>query len=230
MDLLPQLELLGWVDITALAVLLVFFVIGLFKGLIWQTSRIAILVVSYLVAGRYGQTLGEMIARKNAEPVAPGSGTGAGTGIAAPIDTPDTTIYLAYVLLFLGVLVILSLVAMIVQKLAAKAGLGFFDRLGGGVLGVATGGCLVLFGLFVVGMFFPTSTLAQAAKNSHSWRLSQRGISSLGSVVPDELRTVLKLEPLEAPGPGDGTKGRAVGQPGQPPTPGQVPDPTKPRR
>jgi len=227
--LLQQLELLGWVDRTALAVLATFFVIGLFKGLIWQTSRIAILVASYLVAGRFGQRVGEWLARS---PM--------GNGEAAPgapvADTPDTTLYLAYVLLFLAVLVVLSLLAMLLQKLAAKAGLGFFDRLGGGVLGVATGSCIVLFGLFVVHMFFKGSALAHAAESSHSLRLSRLGIDWLGSKVPDDLRTVLELSPLDARGPagvGEGTQGREFHLPmpaQQPAQPGEVREPQKPRR
>lgn len=232
MALLQQLELLGWVDRTAIAVLVVFFVIGLFKGLIWQTSRIAILVVAYVVSGRFGQTVGDMIARKHAEPPAPG----APMATAVPVDTPDTTLYLAYVVLFLGVLVILSLVAMILQRLAARAGLGFFDRVGGGMLGVATGSCIVLFGLFVVGMFFKGSALAQAAETSHSLRLSRLGIDWLGRKVPDELRTVLQLAPLEASTAFDGMSGQFdLPHPsstvvGEPPAAGAIPEPTKSRR
>jgi len=223
LELLQQLELLGWVDRTALAVLTAFFVIGLFKGLIWQTSRIAILVVAYLVAGRYGQSLGEMIARKNAVPDEVVAGA------------PDTTLYIAYVALFVVVLVILSLLAMILQRLAAKAGLGFFDRLGGGVLGVATGSCIVLFGLFVVHMFFKGSALAHAAESSHTLRLSRLGIDWLGRTVPDELRTVLALSPLAASGGGDaGTPRRTFDLPGsaaeQPARPGEVRESGKPRR
>jgi membrane protein required for colicin V production len=190
-DLVQQLQTLGWVDHTALAVLLVFFVIGLFKGLIWQVSRIAILVAAYVVAGRYGTDIADVLASPSADPA------------AAPPS--ETTIYLAYVLLFLGVLIVLSLLAILLQKLAAKAGLGFFDRLGGGVLGVATGACVVLFGLFVVHMFFRGSGLAVAAESSHSLRLGKRAIDWLGDKVPDEMRSVFALAPLRAAAAGDGT-------------------------
>lgn len=191
-EFVQQLQLLGWVDRTALAVLAVFFVIGLFKGLIWQVSRVAILVVAYAVSGRFGQPLGDLLART------PAVGGETATG-PVQVDTPDTTLYLAYVLVFLAVLVVLSLAAILLQKLAKKAGLGFFDRLGGGVLGVATGACVVLFGLSVVHMFFQRSSLAQAAESSHSLRLSRRAIDWLGESVPDDLRLVFALTPLHAP-------------------------------
>lgn len=213
-DFLQQLQMLGWVDRTALAVLLVFFVLGLFKGLIWQISRVAILVVAYVVAGRFGQPLGELLART---PAVGGTAPGAG---APPPDPPETTLYLAYVLLFVAVLVVLSLVAIVVQKLAKQVGLGFFDRLGGGVLGVATGACIVLFGLFVVHMFFPRSQLALAAEASHALRLSKGAIDSLGSSVPDDLRRVFELTPLQAPA--------APAQPAGPAAPPEQPAPQQP--
>lgn len=192
-DLLQQLQTLSWVDHTALGVLLVFFVIGLFKGLIWQVSRIGILVLAYVISGRYGSEVADLLARTPA----------VGAGPNEPIG--ETTLYLAYVLLFLAVLIVMSLLAILVQKLAAKAGLGFFDRLGGGVLGVATGACVVLFGLFVVHMFFRGSQLAMAAESSHSLRLSKRAIDWLGDKVPDELRSVFALQPLQTPLPPAGT-------------------------
>jgi membrane protein required for colicin V production len=189
-EFLHQLELLGWVDRTALAVLAVFFVIGLFKGLIWQVSRIGILVAAYVLAGRYGAAVGAFLARTPAV---------GGQDGPDPVDTPGTTLYLAYVLVFLAVLVVLSLLAIVVQKLAVKAGLGFFDRLGGGLLGFATGACVVLFGLSIVNMFFRGSQFAVAAESSHSLRLTRQAIGLLGASVPDDLRLVFALAPLQEP-------------------------------
>jgi hypothetical protein len=67
------------------------------------------------------------------------------------------------------------------------------------VLGVATGGCIVLFLLFVVHMFFAGSPLAQAAERSYSRRLSAQAIDLLGERVPDELRAVFDLPALHEP-------------------------------
>jgi len=192
------LDNLGWVDITALGVLLVFFVMGLFKGLIWQVSRIAILVSAYFVAGRFGHDVAELLGRK--APTATPVGTAATETGSVSVGTieVDTTLYLAYMLLFVGVLIVLSLVAMLVRKLAHKAGLGFFDRLGGGVLGIATGACVVLAGVFGVNMFFPGSELAQAAGESHSMRFSQQAIDMIGANA--DLRAVLHVDDPAAPG------------------------------
>jgi membrane protein required for colicin V production len=205
-EFVQQLSAINWVDHTALGVLLVFFVLGLFKGLIWQVSRIAILAAAYVVAGRFGHDVAAMLATP--APNADGS--------VAPIG--ETTLYLAYLLLFVAVLVVLSLITLLIQKLASKAGLSFFDRLGGGVLGVATGACVVLFGLFVVHMFFRDSNLAHAAERSHCLRLGKRAIDWLGPKVPDDLRAVFALVPLQpAPQP------PASDEP--PPLPGTTPKP-----
>lgn len=197
------LQALGWIDRTALGVVLVFFVLGIFKGFIWQVSRVGILVAAYVVAGRFGHDVAGLLGGAPADlpsgvdAVAASGGAAAQASDAGPTDT---TIYLAYCLLFVAVLVALSLVTMLVKRLADKAGLGFFDRLGGGVLGVATGGCVVLFGVFVLQMFFPHGELAAAARGSHAMQLSQRAVALLGGVVHDDLRSVLALEPLDPAG------------------------------
>lgn len=207
--LIAALQNLGWIDKTALGVLLVFCVMGLFKGLVWQVSRIGILIAAYLVSGQFGHDVAELLHR-----------TGGQT--AADPGPADTTIYLAYCLLFVAVLVVLSLLAMAVKKLVDKAGLGFFDRVGGGVLGVATGACVVLAMVFAINMFFPQSELARAAERSHSQRFSRRAIEWLGTAVDDDLRGVLALHPLRADAPDETTPGTF---PGQPPAPGDPLDP-----
>jgi uncharacterized membrane protein required for colicin V production len=206
-----ELATLTWVDHTALAVLLVFFVIGLFKGLIWQVSRI--LAAAYVVSCRFGNDLAALFARTPA----------VGGDASAPAPT-ETTLYLAYVLLFLAVLVALSLLAIVLQRLADKAGLTFFNRLGGGLVGVGTGGAVVLFALFVVHMFFGGSPLAEAAERSYARRLSRQAIDLLGPRVPDELRAVFDLPALRTPSilPGDPMSGSDGGN-GLQPLPAQGP-------
>lgn len=200
---IASLQALGWVDLTALGVILVFFVLGLFKGLIWQVSRILILVSAYFVAGQFGHDVAAMLG--SPQPAqGPASIELGATGPAPVVPAVETTLYLSYCLLFVGVLIVLSLLAILIRKLAHKAGLGFFDRLGGGVLGIATGACVVLAGVFGVNMFFPQTDLARAAGDSYSLRYSQDAIKLLGERVNPDLRAVLKI---------DGTEGGQVAPP-----------------
>ncbi|GAB4164580.1 MAG: hypothetical protein Fur0037_29510 [Planctomycetota bacterium] len=185
---------LGWFDTTMLAVILVFFVLGLFKGLIWQVSRVAILVAAYLLAGSFGSDVAQMLS----------SWMGPAN---ASEGQQETTLYLAYVLIFLVVLVVLSLLALLLQKLVKKAGMTFFDRLGGGVVGIATGAAVVLFLLGFVGMFFGNSALAMEAAKSRSYSISSKAVDMLGGLVPDEMRKLFDLPPL-APATGRGPEPR----------------------
>ena len=206
-NLVATLQSLGWIDKTALGVLLVFFVLGLFKGLIWQVSRIGILLAAYFVAGRFGRDVATMLVENPADPGLVGV-NGSGTVASASPDLPqgETTLYIAYCLLFVGVLIVLSLLAMLIKKLADRAGLGFFDRLGGGVLGVATGACVVLAGVFGINMFFPS--LAMAAGDSHSLIWSRKAIDWFGGVVDVDVRMARTLLPLEVDGAAHGAGAR----------------------
>ena len=190
---------LGWIDKTALVVLLVFFLLGLFKGLLWQVSRIGILLFSYYVAGYWGQDVALLLAESKEAAATASSGSAsspAATGLAeAP---PDTTLYLSYCVLFVSMIVVLSLLSMVLKQFIVKAGLGFFDRLGGGVFGVATGALVVLFLVLVMHMVSERdSQFVRAAQRSHAVEYSRRAIHLLDRAVDNQLRERIGLAPLE---------------------------------
>jgi membrane protein required for colicin V production len=173
-DLAQSLQHLGWVDISAISVLAVFFVLGLFKGIVWQVSRVAILVAAYFASVKLGFGFGEVLL------------SWTHTGQEPPSeDQQATALYIACVLIFVGVLLALSLCAMVLQNLIRRVGLGFYDRLFGGLLGVATGALVVLSMHIVLRMFFaPESRVAAAAKESHSLRLAKDAVALLGDRLP----------------------------------------------
>ena len=192
-----DLQSLGWVDLTAFGVLGLFFLIGLWKGLVWQVSRIVILAASLWLATQWGRGLGGIY-----------SSWCAGEPTAQQLHT---ALYLAYATVFLVVLVVLSLLALGLQNLVKKAGMTFFDRLGGGAFGVLTGAAGFVCLLTAAKMFLPGSSVVMAAEDSHSLRYARRGVERLGEVVPDDLRVLyelprLRTEPVEdgsaAPGQG----------------------------
>jgi|GEM_PF-3352215 len=204
-SLTESLLTLGWIDKTALGVLLAFFVLGLFKGLVWQVSRIGILVFSYMVAGRFGHEIaGFLDDAESLPPVGDGVDAAATAAAAGSGGPAESSIYLAYCLIFITMVVILSLLSILLKQFIDKAGLGFFDRLGGGVFGVATGAVVVLFGVLVLHMFSaPNGELVRAAQRSHAMEFSRRAITVLGGAVDDNLRRKLRLAPLNAPPPPD---------------------------
>ncbi len=170
---------LGWIDITALGIVLVFFVLGLFHGLIWQVSRIITLILAYLISGAYGGLVASKIQPWfNADLSA---------------DIPR---YAAYAVVFVAVVIVVSLIAYFIEKLIERAGLSFYNRIFGGVLGVITGGCIVLALLAGLQMFFgPNSSIVQAARNSHSMSMSKSTLALLGEKVPVDIRKAFGMAP-----------------------------------
>ena len=175
---------LGWIDLTALAIVLVFFVLGLFRGFVWQISRIVTLVAAYVVAGLYGDDVAARIQGWFSEGV-----------------HPKLPLYIAYFVLFLVVLIIVSVIAYFIDKLVQKTGLSFYNRVGGGVLGIGTGACVVVALLAGILMFTPAaSNVAQAAESSQSMTVSKRAIELLGDVVPQSVREMFGVAPAEGGG------------------------------
>ncbi len=167
-----------WIDWTAIVILSVFFVMGLFKGFVWQASRMLSLVAGFVVAGVYGERGAAVIHRW--------------FGGGAPVS--GATVYLAYVVIFLAVVVVLSLMAYFIQKLVRKSGLGFYDRVCGGFLGVATGACVMIFILSIIYMFLDDFAIAEAARRSKSMTISQKTLRTLGDVVPRPMQQVFGVE------------------------------------
>ena len=170
---------LSWIDLTALAVLLVFFVLGLFRGFVWQISRIITLVAAYFVAGTYGEEVALRIRDAFPETV-----------------DPRLPLYIAYFCVFLAVLVVVSMIAYFIEKLVQRTGLSFYNRVGGGLLGIGTGACVVLALLAGILMFLASeSQIVRAAESSRAMQASRRTIEVLGNVVPDPVRELFGVAP-----------------------------------
>lgn len=174
------LAAVGWVDITAIAVILVFAILGLFKGVVWQISRLGTLLAAYVLSAMYGSDLGEWMFHGSVQET-----------------TEPWHLYVAYLVIFVGVLVVLSLLSLLLTRLVEKAGLTFPNRLGGGVLGIGTGALVVLLFLSVALMFFQGTNLVEAARSSRSFEYSGRAVDALGHLAPDWAREIFGLPPAE---------------------------------
>lgn len=197
-ETIQTLQHLGWVDVTALSVVATFLVLGLFQGIVWQVSRIAILLIAYGLSSHLAQSFSTFLLGFTLKP-----------GETASQEQVDTAYYVACVLIFLLTLIVLSLLTRLLQHLVRKAGMSFFDRLGGGIVGMATGAVLVLVGLTAVFMFVPGSSVAQAAEASQSLKVSRWAVQQLGSFVPPELQKVFPEEgsAISAPRDAEESKG-----------------------
>lgn len=166
---------LGWVDLSALTILALFFLLGLIRGLVWQVGRACAVLGGYGLAVTYGAGLGREL-------------------FAVP-EPRGPQLYVAYVLVFLLAFFALSLVAKLVQVLVRRAGMGGYDRLGGGALGIVTGSSVVLGLLALVLMFGERFPVHSAVRESHALRLSQQAVAALGDLVPRPLQVAFAVEP-----------------------------------
>jgi uncharacterized membrane protein required for colicin V production len=186
---LVKVNSVEWIDWTALVLLGVFFLLGLFKGFWWQFSRVATLVIAWFVAVQYGPKGAKII-----------------HGWLSPNTGPeDLPLFLSYVALFVLSVIALSVVSILLYKLIQQSGLSFYDRLAGAVLGLGTGGLVIIALIAGFKMFVPGDTpLVQTIDRSHTMSFSSKvlGLRLVKSTVPQPLLVLFGIEaPATQPPP-----------------------------
>jgi uncharacterized membrane protein required for colicin V production len=155
---------LGFIDLGALTVVALFFLLGLCKGMVWQIGRLLAVLSGYGVAARFGPDVAARV-----------------LGGDGPMHA---YVYLAYVAVFLATFVVVALLARGVRALLQNAGLGLFDRLGGGLFGVGTGAAIVVGLLALVLMFGRRLPLHDSVQSSRALALTRTALTALGDLVP----------------------------------------------
>jgi membrane protein required for colicin V production len=158
-------------DIAVLTVTAVLVLFGLVKGLVRIVITVAALVLAFFVAGHFHPVL---------------AGWGSRLGWA------DGTLRLiAWVLLFLGVMLAGGLVAWLLRTLLKAALLGWADRLAGAFLGLAAG---ALVSAFVLLPLLAYSTVGQGVLARSTLAPYVSVVADLTSrLVPDDLATRYRL-------------------------------------
>ena len=179
-------------DICMLAVLVAATVIGAWKGLAWQVASTASLVLSYLVALRFSESLAPRF------------------GQQAPLNR-----FIAMFVLYMATSLVIWLVFRIVAGGINRVKLREFDRQMGALFGAAKGV------LFCVAITFFAVTLSErgraAVMHSRSGYMIARLLDRADGVMPRELHDVLdpylnrleqNLDPNNAPRTAAGQIGR----------------------
>ena len=144
---LPHVDLqLGWVDIALLAVFLLSALVGLWRGFVFEIVSLLGWVVAFILANTLGPLLADNL------PL--GSGHDA-----------HLSLWIAYVAVFVLVLLLCTLFARMLRALVAATPLSFIDHLLGGAFGVVRGAVI----LVAVGMLVTLSPYA----DSTTWKKSQ---------------------------------------------------------
>jgi membrane protein required for colicin V production len=162
---------LSWIDITAFAILAVFGVMGLFRGLVWQVSRLLSIVLGYIAAIRYAEPVADQLAAWFA------------------IEDRPIAVYIAYVVIFVTVLVVLSVITGLLRKVLQRTGLSFLDRMGGWLFGLLTGAAVIIITLTIVFAFAPRhGEFVREVQASHSARYAGRIVNRFDEHLPEDIR------------------------------------------
>ena len=122
---------INWLDVILVLPLVVGLVRGLMRGLISEIIAIVVVILGVLGA-RFG---------------APPFSAWLLTQFAWPQGVCDVV---AYTILFLGIAILLSILARLLTKFMRKIHLGWANRLAGGLFGIAKYGLIVLVVVFVM--------------------------------------------------------------------------------
>ena len=119
-------------DYAVLTVIGASVLVGFWRGVVSEILALAAWVVAFLVARAQGAQVANWLAGQFAEP---------GLRLAA-----------AYVLVFVGVLIVFAIARMLISLMVKAVGLGVLDRLLGGVFGALRGSLVVWLAVLVAGM------------------------------------------------------------------------------
>lgn len=134
----------NYLDIAFLAVLGLFTLRGLFRGLVEEIAGLVGVIGGFWLANKHHGAAAEYVRKV--------------------VVDPAWVSILSYVLVFLGVLLVVSLVARVLRRLLELSFAGWLDHLAGGVAGIAKGVliCSILLALLL--QFLPEATFVRESR------------------------------------------------------------------
>ncbi|MBX3630247.1 MAG: CvpA family protein [Nitrosomonas sp.] len=163
-------------DYVVLVIFFISIVLSIIRGIVREVLSIAGWVVAFIAAGTYAADF---------EPFVP-SEIGGSLRIVA-----------AFVLVFIGTLLIVTLITMLLNSLIKNVGLGFIDRLLGAVFGFARALIIVLALVLIAGLTaLPQQPLWRQAMLSESLELMAKQVVPW---LPDELSKYISYDKADKP-------------------------------
>ena len=161
-----------WLDYAIIGVFAVSVVVGAWRGLVREAISILGWVIAFLAANLL------------AGPIGP--------AMPQAIPTPELRVAAAYVAVFVGSLMVASLVGLLLAKIVQAVGLGGVDRALGAVFGAARGLLIVLAAALLAGL---TSAPRQPYwRNSASGPLLAQAAGMLKPLLPQTLAERLRYD------------------------------------
>jgi membrane protein required for colicin V production len=161
-----------WLDYAVLGVVGLSIVWGVWRGLVRELISLAGWVIAFLAANLFAGPLGERLPQA--------------------IGSPELRLIAAFVGIFIASLVVTTLLALLLSKLARAAGLGGLDRALGGLFGLARGVLVVIAFALLAGL----TSLPQkpAWKQSVSGMFLARTAAALRQALPPAFAERLRYD------------------------------------
>ena len=120
-----------WFDYAVIAIVGLSALLAVFRGVVREITALAGWAAALILSGLFAQELAQWL----------------------PISlSPMLRAVIAYLVIFLGVLLLSGLIGMLLAKLFHAAGLGFADRAVGALFGLVRGALVVFVGVMLAGL------------------------------------------------------------------------------
>jgi len=163
---------MNWLDYAVIGVFAASLVLGAWRGLVREVLSILGWVIAFLAANLLAGPLG--------------------TEMPQAIPTPELRVAAAFVAVFVGCLIVTSLLGLLLSKIIKAVGLGGLDRVLGALFGAARGLLIVLAATLLAGL---TSAPRQPFwRDSASGPLLVQAVSALKPLLPQTFAERLRYE------------------------------------
>ena len=161
---------LGWVDLVLLAVFLLSVLVGLWRGFVFEIVSLLGWLLAFIIANSAGPFLAELIPLSSSD--------------------PQVRLWVAYIVVFVLVLLTCTLFARMLRALISATPLSFVDHLLGGAFGVVRGSLI----LVVVATLVTLSPYANSTtwKSSHGALWLGVALEGLKPILPQSLNVHIK--------------------------------------
>lgn len=167
------------VDLAVLAVLAISALLGLSRGFVRELLGLAAWLLAGYAAFAYGPALQPWAERT--------------------IGTPDLADPVAYVAVFLGVLLALSLLANLIGRAVRLSALGSLDRTLGLLFGLTRGAAVLIAGYILGGMLLPPENWPPAFQRARTLPLLYQGAAWAITYLPPKFRPRVEPPPEGPP-------------------------------
>jgi membrane protein required for colicin V production len=167
---------MNFLDFLLIGIVAIFLIRGLFRGLVKEVLSLTAIILGVFLASRYQHLLVPHLEMY--------------------IKSEMTVDALAYVMVFLGTLVLFWVLAKLISAALDISLLGWVDRAAGGVFGLVEGVLVGLILLTFIQAFAPDS---RWFKESYIAPRSQHMVGLVVELVPESMRDTLKAKGFELP-------------------------------